>query len=227
MEKRLIWDIPTRLFHWLLVASIFGLYATAEWMDDAVQWHFYLGYFTLGLIIFRVIWGFVGPTYARFSHFVKGPGAVFSYMKTLGRKDSAPATGHNALGGYAVIIMLIMIGLQAVSGLFMTDDIYLDGPYRHLVDESVLDVMNTLHHRVFDVLLWVIGFHIAAIVFYAVFKKQKLVPPMIHGKKQTQGSGIPSSKLLLALVIALIVGFGLYYAIEIAPPAPAVEEFYY
>jgi len=226
MQKQLIWDLPTRLFHWLLVASIVAQYVTAEWLDNAVQWHFYIGYFTLGLLAFRLVWGIVGPTYARFSQFVKGPRAVFGYIHTLFDKNSQPVAGHNPLGGWFVIVMLVLLMVQGVSGLFMTDDIFLDGPYRGAVGESTLEAMNTLHHLAFDILLWVIGLHIGAILFYAVYKKQKLVPPMLHGKKATADAGIPSSRLWLAVVIVLLTAAALYYAIEIAPPAPAVEDYF-
>ncbi|WOI36234.1 cytochrome b/b6 domain-containing protein [Alteromonas sp. CI.11.F.A3] len=226
MRQQLIWDLPTRLFHWLLVASIAAQYVTAEWMDDATQGHFYIGYFTLGLLVFRLVWGFIGPTYARFSQFVKGPSAVIGYLRTLLDKNSVAVAGHNPLGGWFVVVMLLLLLVQAVSGLFMTDDIFLDGPYRHLVSGSTLDLMNTLHHLAFEILLWVIGLHVAAIGFYAVYKKQKLVPPMFHGKKDTNDKPIPSSRLWLALAIALVTAAALYYAIEVAPPTPEVEEYF-
>ncbi len=227
MEKRVIWDVPTRLFHWLLVASLFIQYATAEWMDDAMQWHFYVGYFTIGLVIFRLIWGFVGPEHARFSSFLRGPSVVFSYVRSLPDKNAAPHAGHNPLGGIFVILMLLLIAMQAVSGLFLTDEVFLDGPYRHLVGEGTQELMNTLHHQVINALLLVIALHIAAIIFYAVYKKQSLTPPMIHGKKTTTRPGISSSRLLLALVLVAVIAGGLYVAIEVLPPEPVDQGFYY
>ena len=83
MQKTLIWDLPTRLFHWLLVVSLLAQYATAEWLDNAIQWHFYIGYFTLFLVVFRIMWGVAGTQYAKFSSFVTGPGRVINYLKTL------------------------------------------------------------------------------------------------------------------------------------------------
>lgn len=229
MEKaqKVIWDIPTRLFHWLLVASLVAQYVTAELMNDAMQWHFYFGYFTLGLIIFRIIWGFVGSDYARFSQFIHGPGAVTGYVKTLFQKDSHAHAGHNPLGGWVVIIMLALVLVQAVSGLFMTDDVFLDGPWRGAVEEATLDTMSFLHNNVFNILLAVIALHVAAIGFYAVYKKQKLAPAMVHGKKTTSQRGITSSRLLAAVVVALISAGIVYYVVEIAPPEAAEEEFYY
>ena len=227
MQKRLVWDIPTRLFHWLLVLSLCGQYVTAELMDNAMQWHFYLGYFTLGLIVFRIIWGFAGPQYARFSNFVRGPVPVIHYIKTLPNKHSTETAGHNPLGGWVVVLMLVLVAVQAVSGLFMTDDIFLDGPYRHTVSDSALSIMNTLHHNAFNILLAVIALHIAAIAFYAIYKKQSLTPPMIHGKKATNSPGISSSRLLLAVIVIAIVAAIVYAGVEVLPPEPVDDGFYY
>tara|TARA_A200000113_G_scaffold37940_1_gene31000 strand:+ start:734 stop:1417 length:684 start_codon:yes stop_codon:yes gene_type:complete len=227
MQKVLVWDIPTRVFHWLLVFSLLAQYATAEWLENAVQWHFYIGYFTLFLVIFRILWGFVGTQYARFSSFVTGPRKVIRYLKTLFDKDSMPSIGHNPLGGWFVIAMLVLVAVQAISGLFMTDDIFLDGPYRPLADEKTLALMNSLHHLAFDILLYVIALHIAAVFFYSIYKKQKLVPAMLHGKKVSKAVGIAGSRLVRALVIALLAAAIVYVAVEVYPPAPEVEEYYY
>ncbi len=227
MTKSLIWDLPTRLFHWLLVLSLSAQYITAELLDNAMQWHFYVGYFTLGLIVFRILWGFVGTRYAKFRQFIRGPGAVFRYIKSLPAKQTTPHAGHNPLGGWAVVVMLLLITIQATSGLFLTDDVFLDGPYRHMVDESVQSIANTLHHTGFDFLLGIIVAHVLAILFYRYYKHQRLTMPMIHGKKTTGDKGIPSSRLWLALVIAFISAALVYYIIVIAPPEPAAEALYY
>lgn len=228
MKKTLVWDLPTRLFHWLLVISIIGQYATAEWLDNAVQWHFYLGYFTLFLIVFRLMWGIFGTKYAQFNSFVKGPSAVFEYLTSLFKRNTPPAAGHNALGGWFVLIMLILVGAQAVSGLFLTDDIFLDGPFRAMANEDTLAIMNTIHHWAFEILLYVIAMHILAMVFYTGYKKQKLVPAMLHGKKEgLSNEGIASSLLLRALIIAIVAAGIVYVAIEIVPPSPDIGEVYY
>lgn len=227
MEKRLIWDIPTRLFHWLLVACILAQYLTAE-VFDAIDWHFKIGYFTLGLILFRLCWGFIGTTYAKFSQFLAGPGKVVAYAKTLTNKHSEEHAGHNPLGGWMVIALLLLVAAQGVSGLFIGDDIFSNGPYYDAVSDATRDVMNAIHHTAFNILLAAIALHIAAVVFYARFKKQLLVPAMLHGKKATNEPGISSSRLILALILVLLVTGIMYYAIEIAPPAPAMDaDMYY
>jgi len=227
MQKTLIWDLPTRLFHWLLVASLFAQYATVEWLENKVQWHFYIGYFTLFLVVFRILWGVFGTQHAKFSSFVTGPQTVFSYVKTLFNRHSEPAIGHNPLGGWFVIVMLVLVAVQAISGLFMTDDIFLDGPYRQLVGEQTLEIMNSLHHLAFDVLLYVIALHVGAVIFYSLYKKQKLVPAMVHGNKVTNTVGITDSRIFRALIVALIAAAAVYVAIEVYPPAPQVDEYYY
>ncbi len=227
MQKVLVWDIPTRFFHWLLVASLLAQYATAEWFENAIQWHFYIGYFTLFLVVFRVLWGLVGTHYARFNSFVTGPRDVVNYIMTLFDKHSASSVGHNPLGGWFVIVMLVLVAVQAVSGLFMTDDIFLDGPYRQLADKETLALMNTLHHLAFDILLYVIALHIAAVIFYGVYKKQKLVPAMVHGKKESKTAGISDSRLVIALLVALLAAAIVYVAIDVFPPTPEVDEYYY
>ncbi|TPV55651.1 cytochrome B [Aestuariibacter sp. GS-14] len=226
MEKRLIWDIPTRLFHWLLVACIVAQYLTAE-VFDAIDWHFKIGYFTLGLILFRLCWGFIGTTYAKFSQFVTGPGKVIAYAKTLGNKHSEEHAGHNPMGGWMVIALLLLVALQGISGLFITDDIVNNGPYYDAVSEATRDIMNAIHHTAFNVLLAAIVLHVGAVVFYARFKQQLLVPAMLHGKKSTNAPGISSSRLVLAAILALVVIALMYWVIEVLPPEPVVEEFFY
>lgn len=227
-EKRLVWDLPTRLFHWVLVASIAGSYLTAEAGAPSMKWHMYLGYWTLGLVIFRVLWGFFGPKHARFSEFFK-PGRVGGYMATLLRRDSPPTVGHNPLGGLAVIVMLLMVAIQAVSGLFISDDIVWSGPWNPAVSGATADRMASIHHLNFDILLWVIGLHVLTILFYAFYKRQDLVGPMFTGYKNAalvpEGHAIDSSQLLKALAIAVVSAAAIYAMLAFAPP-PVVEDYY-
>ena len=224
MKKQLIWDLPIRLFHWLLVLAIAGLYVTAEWLDDFMDIHFYLGYFTLGLIIFRLIWGFVGPKYARFSHFLRSPIATFDYFKLLLQRKNPKYTGHNPLGGWIVPIVLLLVGLQAISGLFVNDDVLYQGPYYSAVDSELQGTFQWLHHNVFDVIIAVIVLHILAIIWYKLVLKHPLIGAMWHGRK-TAKSGISGSKILLALVIVVLIALFLYWLIVIN--APVIEEEFY
>lgn len=229
-EKRLVWDIPTRLFHWLLVASLIGSYLTAKPGELTMQWHFYIGYFTIGLLIFRILWGFVGPRHARFVNFVPMPGRLFGYSVTLMRRDSQPYVGHNPLGGLAVIVMLVMVSLQAVSGLFISDDIVWSGPWNPAVSGETAGKLAGIHHQNFDLLLWVVGLHVLTIIFYAAWKRQNLLTPMFSGHKDARtvppGEEIAHSQLVKALVIAVISAGAVYAMLALAPPPP-MDEYYY
>ena len=222
-EKRLVWDLPLRLFHWLLVASIVASYITAKFIDDR-QWHFYVGYWTLGLLIFRILWGFLGPRHARFTNFVRSPSAIWLYFKGLFNKGSSPSIGHNPVGGLMVLVMLVLMTLQAVTGLFTTDAVIWAGPYNPAVSENTASLLSTVHYWNFNFILAAVGLHIAAIVFYAFYKNQNLVVPMLHGHKPAvlvpEHEAIRSSQLLKALVVSLIAAGFVYWLLAHAPVAP-------
>lgn len=228
-DKRLVWDLPTRLFHWLLVASLLASYLTADPGSPTMQWHMWLGYWTTGLLVFRLLWGFVGPKHARFSQFIPGPRRLGAYLSTLFRRDSKPAVGHNPLGGLAVLLMLLMVTIQAASGLFISDDIVWSGPWNPAVSGETANWLGGIHHLNFDILIWVIVLHVATILFYRVYKRQNLLTPMITGNKPSSivipGEEIASSQLVKALVIAVISAGAVYFLLAMAPP-PVVEEYY-
>lgn len=171
-----IWDLPTRLFHWLFAASVIGAFITVKvgglWMD----YHLLFGYATLGLLVFRVLWGILGSRYARFSHFLKGPAALLRYMREPRRQ-----AGHNPLGGWSVLAMLIVVGVQVVTGLFASDGIFTEGPLASRVSGELSDQLTSIHHANEVVIMILVGLHLLAIVFYAVFKRQNLTTPMITG----------------------------------------------
>lgn len=228
-KKVLVWDLPTRLFHWLLVISLVGSWWTmefgADYDFDYVWWHFSLGYFAAGLLIFRILWGFVGPRHARFGNFLRGPGAVIGYMRTLIQRDSKPHAGHNPLGGLVVLLILLAIGAQIGTGLFATDDIFSFGPFYPLVDAATADSLTSWHHTIFDVLKILALLHVAAIIFYLIWKRQNLTGPMLTGRKQADASeSIPSSRFWLGLILAAIAGAIVWAAVTNAPE-PAEDEF--
>ncbi|NYE26101.1 cytochrome b/b6 domain-containing protein [Pigmentiphaga litoralis] len=176
-KKIRVWDLPTRLFHWLLVACIVGSYVTIKvgglWLD----YHLLFGYTTLGLILFRIVWGFVGPEPVRFRHFVRGPAAVMAYLKGTRVRD----TGHNPLGAVSVVAMLALLGYQAVTGLFATDDILSSGPLSARVDSDLASTLTGLHKLDEWPILILVALHVLAIIYYRIAKKQKLAAAMITG----------------------------------------------
>jgi cytochrome b len=239
-EKRLVWDLPLRLFHWLLVLSLAASWYTAENSEEYVtlgervisytQLHFYLGYWALGLVLFRLIWGFVGPRHARFTHFLAGPKKVYSYACGFFKRNSPASIGHNPMGAWMVVLMLLMVGAQAVTGLFLLDntEIY-PAPFNAAVEAATASKLGTFHHVNFDVLLWVIGVHVVAVLFYVFFKKQNLISAMLSGNKDAElvpaDQAIKGSQLLKALIVAIIAGGAVYLLLEQAPE-PVVEEYY-
>lgn len=225
-KKRLVWDLPLRLFHWLLLLALATQWLTAEVLEGYNQLHSIVGYITLGLIAFRLTWGFIGSTYARFSDFLYSPKAVLAYIKDLFTVRKQQYTGHNPLGGLLVPAVLIIVGLQAVSGLFVSDEIFHSGPYYQSINEQVTDVMEWLHHNLFDLLLVLVAFHIFAIFWYQIKLKKNLIKPMVDGHKHvSEKQAIDGSRLLRAIILVIIIGVFIYWLVEIAPPE--IESDYY
>ncbi|MAD14764.1 MAG: cytochrome B [Alteromonadaceae bacterium] len=226
-NKTLVWDLPLRIFHWALVLLIFAQWLTAEVLDGYIDLHAKFGYGLLGLVIFRLIWGFVGPKHARFSSFLRGPSAIFHYSRTLITRHPSTYTGHNPLGALMVPAILIVVGTQAISGLFVTDDVLFTGPYYSSVSDETQGTMQWLHHTLFDVLLVIIGLHISAILSYELLLKKPLIGAMLHGQKNVQAkSGINHSRLILALVLALVICAFIYWLVVVAPPEVELDYYY-
>ncbi len=216
-----VWDIPVRLFHWSLATSILFLFITAQIGGNAMEWHKKIGFFVIGLIAFRVVWGFVGSYHARFKNFVYAPATVLAYAKNLFKNDGQHYLGHNQMGGLSVVALLAAVAFQTLTGLFSNDDIMLEGPYASLVSKAVSDQMTKLHHLNSDLILVLIGLHLAAIAFYAVFKKEQLIEAMLTGKKELDTSigGVQAAEMTekprpawLPWSIVVVVG-GLTYAL--------------
>jgi cytochrome b len=228
-ETRLVWDLPLRLFHWLLVLSMAASWGTAELGFDWMQIHMYLGYWTLGLVLFRIIWGFIGPRHARFSSFLTGPAGVWRYAKALAAGTMIQTVGHNPLGGIMVIVMLLLVAFQAGTGLFATDDIVWTGPYNAAVSGSTAHRLTALHHLNFNIILAAVALHIMAIAFYYLVKKQNLVGAMLHGKKPAdfvpEHEAITRSEIVKAVVV-VVISAGLVYWLISAAPVPPDDNYF-
>lgn len=175
-----VWDLPTRLFHWSLVGCVIASFVTAELGGDLMAWHFRLGYTALALLLFRLVWGFVGTHHARFANFPPSLRATLAYL----RGKRAHGLGHNPLGAWSVYAMLTVLLFQAVSGLFANDDVMWDGPLRRFVSDDTSHVVSVLHRSNQFLMYALIGLHVAALAFYALVRKQRLVPAMVTGDKQ-------------------------------------------
>lgn len=207
----LVWDLPTRLFHWLLVLLLLTSYLTVEVFSTAdLRWHKLAGYAVLTLLLFRLCWGFAGGRHSRFAAFLRGPWAVLRYAATLGRRDTPPHAGHNPLGALSVVALLLSLAVQAITGLFSDNEILAEGPLAPLVDSATRQWFMTLHYANFNVLLALVILHLAAIVFYAVWKRQDLVAPMVTGQARrlppaAAGSSPPLWRALLLLALSVAV----------------------
>lgn len=217
-RKIRLWDLPLRLFHWSLLLLVVGAVVSAEIADEvsgAMDWHPRFGYAILALLLFRLIWGFVGGTHARFSSFLRGPAAVADYLR-LFKTHKTPSIGHNPLGALSVVALLTSLLLQAVSGLFLNiEDFGIEGPLFKHVSNAVADVFWEIHEINPGVLIALVALHVAAILFYRIVKREDLVTPMLTGNKrvpeghaesEAQGGSVIRGAVVLALA-ALAVWF--------------------
>ena len=229
----LIWDLPLRLFHWLLALSFGASWASAELRNntdygiDFMLVHMWLGYWMAGLLIFRIGWGFWGPTHARFTSFLRGPSAIGRYLQGLFQPAYQPTAGHNPLGGLAVLAMLSLLVFQVFTGLFTTDDLMFAGPWVPAVSSSLSRRLSGLHESNFDWLVVLVALHLLAIGWYWWRRKANLVLPMITGRAGTDMSHTPigSQRLLLALLTALGAAAGVWAIINFAPEPAVLYQF--
>jgi cytochrome b len=205
-----VWDLPTRLFHWLIVLLVPALWFTHK--IGRLDLHIKLGLVMLGLVLFRILWGLIGSSTARFSSFVKGPASVIRYL----RGESGRAFGHNPVGGWSVVLMLLILATQAGIGLFVIDEDGLEGgPFSDLISYDAARTLAHRHETLFYILLAVICVHVAAILFYVLARRDNLVPPMITGRGEA-GEGVeemrPAPLWRLALAACLAAAITLWIA---------------
>jgi len=203
MTQIRIWDLPTRLFHWALVLCIIGLFVTGKTGGDAMNWHFRLGYATLTLVLFRVVWGFIGGRWSRFVHFFPTPARVLRYLK--GQALPEDKAGHNPLGAFSVFTLLLLVAAQVVSGLFSYDEIAFAGPLTGLVSNHAVD-LATGYHKIWGEKLMIafVALHVLVIIIYTV-RKHGLLWPMIVGDKMLDTNLPPARDTMLTRLLALAV----------------------
>jgi cytochrome b len=182
-----VWDLPTRLFHWLLVALVVSSFATGKLGGNWMLYHERCGEAILALLIFRLAWGFIGSTASHFQTFLAGPSTVLRYALTLFRREPDHHLSHNPLGGWSVAAMLLALLIQAGTGLFANDDIATEGPLYKWVSKAASDRLTSIHHLNHDVIIILVVVHVAAVLLHLVYKKENLITPMITGVKQWPG----------------------------------------
>ena len=181
-HKIRVWDLPTRIFHWLLAACVVALFVTAKVGGSAMKWHFLLGYAVLTLLLFRLVWGIVGGYWSRFSSFHFAPDKLSRYLR--GHADHSLLVGHNPLGSFSVLAMLLFLLFQVSTGLFSDDEIAASGPFAALVSNDLVSLATYYHKAIGQfILITLVIAHIVAILVYWFHKRLNLVRPMWLGDK--------------------------------------------
>ena len=177
-----VWDGWVRMNHWLILVLMLVSFGTAK--AHRMDWHMLSGYAILTLLLFRLLWGVFGSDTARFSRFLAWPGAAFRQLGKMGRREPDAEAGHNAAGGWMVMLLLGLLLTQAVTGLFTYDQIFTRGPLARRAPEWVVDLASSIHIQNFYWLLGAIAIHVVAVGIYFVAKSHDLLGPMIHGEKK-------------------------------------------
>lgn len=206
-----VWDLPIRLFHWLLVLCIAGSLISVNLGGNAIEWHAYFGYTVLTLLIFRFIWGFIGSKHARFSSFMPKRAAIMQYLQG----KSPRLLGHNPIGALSVFALLFVLSVQVFTGLFVDDEIAFQGPLAKYVPNYVVSFLSEIHEGNQVVIYTLIAIHISAIWFYKKYKGENLVKAMLTGDKEIDPSeeanylasdlGQPSKDGILQRALALLI----------------------
>ncbi|MBU3719385.1 MAG: cytochrome b [Burkholderiaceae bacterium] len=204
-HKIRVWDLPTRCFHWVLAICILASFVSGKIGGDAMVWHGRFGVLALSLIVFRLGWGVVGPHYARFAQFIKGPRAVLQECR--GQRVREP--GHSPLGALSVLALLLTVAFQAGLGLFSSDDIAFDGPWSRHVSDDIVDLATRWHLRLQWLLAALIGLHIAAVLWHQRVRGHDLLMPMFTGDQQWGRDQAPSARDDWAIRARAVVLFAL------------------
>ncbi|WP_397412512.1 cytochrome b/b6 domain-containing protein [Polaromonas sp.] len=221
IHKIRVWDLPTRLFHWALVAAVIGLAITGTLGGSAMAWHFRFGYSVLTLLLFRIVWGLVGGHWSRFGAFLYSPASVINYLKGKGKPEDG--IGHSPLGAGSVFAMLGFLLAQVGTGLLSDDEIAFSGPLTRFVSNATVGLATNYHKNIGKwILLALVLLHIVAIMFY-LRRKHNLVGAMLHGDKELM-TAAPASRddmasRLLALGVLLLCAAGVYWISSLGAPA--------
>jgi cytochrome b len=216
------WDLPTRLFHWLLVIVIASAWVSYEYSealgDNTMRWHRYNGYAAMILVVWRLLWGVVGSSTSRFSNFVIWPWHAAGYGIDLIRGRNRHYLGHNPLGTYMVLALLATVFAQTTLGMFSTEHNFLTwGPLAGLISDEATKRVTHWHHQLFDILLILIAIHIVANLLYAIVRRDPLIRAMFTGTKPAADYkdaraalivGAPLLRALICLLVAAAIVLG-------------------
>jgi cytochrome b len=215
-----VWDLPTRLFHWVLAACVLSSIVSAKIGGNAMAWHFRFGYVVLTLLAFRLLWGFVGGRWSRFASFVYAPSTTLRYLRGQSRDDEHHHVGHNPLGAFSVFGFLALLLLQVATGLVADDEISNTGPLVKLVSGATSSLATNWHKNVGQwLIITLIVLHLAAITFYWLRHRRNLVAPMLHGDKPL-AARVPASdddvrSRIVAVVLLAVCAAGVTWLISL------------
>jgi len=214
-----VWDLPTRIFHWLLALCVISSIISGEVGGNALIWHFRLGYCVIVLLIFRVVWGFVGGHWSRFKQFFYSPLTILRYLR--GQSKPEHEVGHNPLGSLSVWGLLFILGAQVATGLMSDDEIASQGPLVQFISGATSSLATSYHkHWGKVIIILLIALHIAAILFYLFKKKENLIRPMLRGDKDVQvdidllPSQDKAAQRITALIIFAAIAVTVAYAVQ-------------
>lgn len=221
VEQRQVWDLPVRVFHWTLVAAVIGAFVTNRLGVNYFKYHVWCGYAVIVLVCFRVVWGFVGTRHAQFWNFVCGPAATLRYVLGLIRGHELRYAGHNPLGAWMVVALLVALATQASLGLFGNDEIFNVGPLYGYVSKKLSLQLTSLHRLLFYWIMGAVAIHVLAVIAHHIFEKANLLHAMITGRKPLhslgEADGIASSRTWLAVLLIIAFAGALAWIVRHAP----------
>ena len=214
-----VWDLPTRLFHWSLAILVAFSFTTGKIGGAWMAWHLRSGYTILALVLFRIVWGFVGSDTARFTRFLHGPRAALAHGREVLARRHAPAPGHTPLGGWMIVAMLAAAAFQASTGLFSDDEIATQGPLAVKVSDAMVSRMTSLHSIGQWIMVALVVLHVAAIAWYRWAMDARLVGPMVTGWSTLPASRQPPrmTPAWIALVTLGACACAVWWLVEIYP----------
>lgn len=207
-----VWDLPVRLVHWLLLALVGFSWWSGEQGGGWMGWHSRSGYAILTLVMFRFGWGFIGSDSARFASFVRGPRASFAYLRSVFKRQPKAYLGHNPLGGWMIMALLLVLLIQVVTGLLGNDDSDYEAPLAHWLSHDASSLLTTLHTYNFDLLLILVGLHIAAVLTHVMRQRDDMLKAMLTGVKSSltgESAGYMASNWRALAIVAVVV-LGVY-----------------
>jgi cytochrome b len=213
-----VWDLPVRLFHWLLLVLAGFSWWSGEQGGDWMSWHSWSGCAILTLVLFRIGWGFLGSDTARFAHFVRGPRTSFTYLRSALKHHPKAYLGHNPLGGWMIMTLLLVLLIQVVTGLLGNDDSDFQAPLSHWLSHDASSLMTTLHAYSFDLLLILVGLHVAAVLAHVMLQRDDMLKAMLTGVKTSltgESAGRMASNWRALSIVAVVV-LGVYALVSFA-----------